>query len=91
MPASVSAESSPISAMSRVFGWQTTTWPEGAFDSTVTHDSSESCRDSVRSTRPDIVQAGPASFSDGSSGRSRIGSTHRSWPIARSTSWTAPV
>ena len=89
--ASVCAESSPIIATSWLFGWQTTTWPAGAFESSVHQPSSVSWRVFVRSRCPETVQTGPASLSEGSSGLIAAGSTTRSWPIILSTSCTAPV
>jgi len=80
-----------MSAISRLFGWQTITWPAGARASSVHHARSVSSRPSVRSTCPLTVHAGPATRKEGSSGLMSCGSTMLSHPIARSTSWTAPV
>ena len=50
-----------MSAISRVFGWQTTTCPAGARASSVHQPSRQSWRERVRSGSPSTVQTGPAS------------------------------
>ena len=87
---SVSAESSPISAISLVFGWQTQTWPGLAAESRPVQPSSVSCA-SNSPVLPSTVKAGPASFWPGRSGRSSGGRTKSFRPIARIVSWMMPV
>ena len=88
---SVSADSSPISAMVSSLAWQTTTWPAGAADRNAVHASRLSSRSSPGVRVPVIVHTRPASVGPGSRARISGGSAWSGIPRAARVSNTTPV